>query len=292
MMVLAAIIVGWSCAALVAVVSGNPLPIPRRTTERRSYSAGCDAWLQQAGARATVAQFAAASLATTMVAYGCLSTIAGPIVAVVPAAAIGALPYFFYARRRIARLTAAQRAWPDALRDVLTSIASGQSLHQAMVALPNGKHGELSTAFDRYRSLSRSLGTVAALEVVRAELADPVSDRVIEVFILAAERGGSVVRTILEDLAGSIGADISVLNEIDTAVLESRINARAVVALPWVALIMLNQGGGPFHEFYRTSAGFVVVALGAAMTVLGWTMVSKLSRMPEEQRVFLPGGPR
>ena len=287
---LAALVVGWTLAAATALVCGMRLPTPKRS--RRAVGLNRrSAWIQQAGVPATYRQFVAAIIGLFAISWIVLGAVSGVVVAVVPSGAIAALPLLYYSRQRTARLAQAQQSWPDALRDVVTSVASGQSLHQGLCSLAKSRHGSLSNAFQRYPSLSRSIGTVAALEVVRAELADPVSDRVIEVFILAIERGGSVVRVILDDLAASIGADVQVLNEIDTALLESRINARAVVVLPWVALLMLNQGGGPFHDFYSTSGGAVVVLIGAVLTVVGWGFVSRLSRIPNEERVFVPRGP-
>ena len=99
------------------------------------------------------------------------------------------------------------------------------------------------------------LGTVPALEVIREELADPTSDRVIEVLILASERGGQIVKEILEDLVVATTKDLKVLDEIETEGLEMRINARAVLVLPWFVLVALTLRGGAFREFYASSAG-------------------------------------
>ncbi len=284
----AAIVVGWTLASVTALACGLRIPVPQRS--RRKDANQLRLWLLQSGAPASPGQFCGAIVGLFSVVWAMLSALSGVVVAIVPSTAIATLPVLFYNRQRTARLALAQRSWPDALRDIVTSVASGQSLHQALCALADGRHGSLSTAFQRYPSLSRSSGSVAALEIVRAELADPVSDRVLEVFILAIERGGSVVRTILDDLAESIGADVQVLNEIDTALLESRINARAVVVLPWVALLLLNQGGGPFRDFYSSSGGVAVVSLGAIMTFIGWGLIRRLSRIPSEPRVFVPRG--
>ena len=286
---MAAVAVGWTLAALTALVCGLRIPMPRPLWHQSGLSRR-GVWLQQAGVPASYGQFVASIIGLFAVSWIVLGAMSGGVVAIVPSAAIAAVPVLYYSRRRTTRLAQAQQSWPDALRDVVTSVASGQSLHQALCSLSNGHHGPLSAAFQRYPSLSRSIGSVAALEMVRAELADPVSDRVIEVFVLAVERGGSVVRVVLDDLTQSIGADVRVLNEIDTALLESRINARAVVVLPWVALLLLNQGGGPFRDFYSSSGGAVVVFVGAVLTVVGWGAVSRLSRIPNEERVFVPRG--
>ena len=138
----------------------------------------------------------------------------------------------------------------------------------------------------RFPSLSRTLGTVPALEVVKEELSDPTSDRVIEVLILAQERGGQVVREILDDLVVSTTKDLKVLDEIDTEGLEMRINARAVLVMPWLVLIALTLRAGPFRDFYASGAGVLVVLVGGALSAVGYLWISRLGRTQDEQRVF------
>ncbi len=121
----------------------------------------------------------------------------------------------------------------------------------------------LHEAFARFTLLARMLGTVAALEVVKEELADPTSDRVIEVLILAYERGGPIVQSILEDLVAATTKDVKVLDEIESEGLEMKINARAVLVMPWFVLVALTVRAGPFREFYGSPAGLLVVLVGA-----------------------------
>ena len=130
------------------------------------------------------------------------------------------------------------------------------------------------------------LGTVPALEIVKSELADPTSDRVIEVLILAYERGGPIVRQILDDLVVATTKDVKVLDEIDSEGLEMRINARAVLVMPWFVLVALTIRPGAFRDFYQSPGGLVVVLVGAALSAVGSWWISRLGRAHEEQRVF------
>ena len=90
-----------------------------------------------------------------------------------------------------------QAAWPDGLRDIVASIAAGLSLTQAMTSLAATGPPAMRDAFARFPQLARVLGTGPALELVKEDLADATSDRVLEVLILAQERGGAIVREIL-----------------------------------------------------------------------------------------------
>ncbi len=183
-----------------------------------------------------------------------------------------------------------QAAWPDGLRDLAASIAAGHSLTQAVSELARHGPAPLREAFARFPDLARVLGTGPALEIVKEELADPTSDRVIEVLVLAQERGGGIVRQILDDLVQATTGDLKLLDALETEGLEMRINARAVVILPWLVLVALTARPGPFRAFYRTSGGAVTLVVAAGLTMIGVLVLGRLAREPVDQRVLV--GPR
>ena len=110
----------------------------------------------------------------------------------------------------------------------------------------------------------------------------------LEVLILAHERGGGIVRTILEDLVDATTKDLKLLDELETEGLEMRINARVVVVLPWLVLVALTVRPGAFRDFYRSGGGVVTVLVAGALSIVGVWVLGRLGREPAEQRVF-PG---
>lgn len=236
-------------------------------------------------------RFLAASIAAGLATFVVVAAITGSAaVAVVPAVAVGCTPRTYFARARRRKLRSVQEVWPDGLRDLSASVASGRSLTQAVIGLAESGPEPIREAFATFPDLSRLLGTVPALEVVRADLADPTSDRIIEVLILAYERGGPILRSILEDLTAATTRDIKLLDAIETEGLEMRINARAVTVLPWLVLVALTARPGPFRDFYASSGGLVTVAVAGALTALGVVVLGRLGREPVEARVLGAGG--
>lgn len=229
---------------------------------------------------ATVASTAGA---TFLLVYGLTGLVA---IAAVPAVVVATLPRAYYARTRAKRLAAVQESWPDGVRDILSSIRSGASLPAALEDLARHGPQPLRDAFQGFAVYSRSLGVVPALEMVRDDLADPTSDRVIEVLVLAHERGGSVVGEILSDLAEAATRDSWASEQIRGEVLEHKINSRVVFVLPWIVLVAMTTRSGAFREFYSTSAGVLVVAIGGVMSLLGILIASRLGAAPTEPRVF------
>lgn len=244
-------------------------------------------WLLQAGTELSVVQFLAGSVAAGAVTLALVGAVTGdPIVAVVPAVAIGFLPRAFFGRRRARRLAELQQAWPDGLRHIVGGIESGLSLNQSIASLATRGPEPLRLAFERFAVNARMVGLAAALEIVKGQLADSTSDRVIEVLLLAHERGGRVVTEVLSDLAEATSKDLKTMEEIASDQLEPKMNARAVFALPWLVLILLTASAGPFRTFYRSAAGVAVIIAAAVMSAIGILIVERMSKDEPEQRVF------
>ena len=245
-------------------------------------------WVMDYGLDVTPTQFwvssVGAGLATYVVVYALTSL---PIVSLMPSVVVATLPKAYYSRKRAQRLDEVQRAWPDGLRDLLATVRSGASLPTAIEGLATFGPLPLRTAFQGFGIYSRSLGVVPALEMIKSDLADPTSDRVIEVLILAYERGGGVVPEILSDLAEATTRDLWTLEEVRTEALEQKINSRIVFVLPWLVLVAMTARSGAFREFYASSAGAFVAAIGAVMSLLGVVIASKLGGQPPEPRVFV-----
>ncbi|MGQ0849508.1 MAG: type II secretion system F family protein [Actinomycetota bacterium] len=282
MRLLAAAMTGVAVALVVGWLTGGwPPPRLRRAGRSRSL------WLIQTGMGLSRAQFFGLAAGVGLVAFLLVWSVSGLMVIALPAALISALlPRAWLQRRRAQRLAEMHRAWPDGLRDLTASISAGMSLARALEKLSSSGPAPLRNAFARFPYLSRALGVPVALEAIKEELAHPVSDRILEVLIVAHLKGGPVVLDILRDLTVSTTRDMWAGEEIETLALEQKINARAVFVIPWLVLAFITVRPGPFRDFYSSAAGWLVVAVGAAASGLGMAIASRLGRDLEEPRVF------
>jgi tight adherence protein B len=199
---------------------------------------------------------------------------------------VAAAPGTWYSHRREARIRAVRAAWPDGLRDLAASVGSGRSVAQALEAMAVSGPLPLRDAFAGFGGVARAFGVTVALRRVAVDLADATTDRVVEVLVLAHERGGRIVNEVLDDLVVGTTRDLEVLAQIESEGLESRINAGAVVVLPWSVLLLLTAKGGAFRDFYTSSAGFVVVMVGALLSATGYLWIRHLGRGHDEPRVL------
>lgn len=280
------LLAAWLSAVVVALLIGTLTGAwpPSRSRRRQRSSHRTPPLVGMGIARRQFTIFVAGG---AVLVFGLVWAISGVwTIALLPSVATAYLPRAMVEKRRTQRLMELQRAWPDGLRDLIASISSGMSLPRALEELASAGPAPLRDAFQSYPKLSRALGVVAALEVIKADLAHPGSDRVIEVLILAHDRGGSIVVEILRDLAAATTRDVWAVEEIETLSLEQKINARIVFVIPWLVLIFMTLRPGPFREFYRSAAGGIVVLIGGAASFFGMWLVGRLGREPDEPRVF------
>lgn len=275
-------------AAATAAVAGMAFywlaTRPRRRTTRRPVVPTLP------GLDVTPLQFWATVAGAGAVTFLAVFALTGLIaVSLVPALVVATMPRAYYLRKRTQRLARVQEAWPDGLRDLLSSVRSGASLPSAIENLATFGPEPLREAFQGFDVYSRSLGVVAALEMVKDDLADPTADRIIEVLILAYERGGAVVPSILEDLAEATTRDLWTMEQIRTEALEQKINSRVVFVLPWIVLVAMTARSGAFRDFYSSPPGLLVVLAGGVMSLVGVAIASRLGAQPAEPRVFKGG---
>lgn len=264
--------------------------VPHRWAGRKRQASGQSQWLAQAGLDVRPAQFWLASVGAALATFLVVSVVAGVwVVAVVPAVLVGLLPRTYFGRYRRKRLFEVQQAWPDGLRDLVASISAGMSLGRALEQLSVSGPAPLRAAFSRFPFMARSSGVVAALEAIRSDLADPTSDRVIEVLIMGHERGGAIVPDLLRDLAEATARDVWAVEEITTQALEHKINAGVVFVLPWLVLTAMTARQGLFRDFYSTPRGWLVVAIGGVLSLVGALWLSRMGRQPDEPRVLAGG---
>ena len=244
-------------------------------------------WLIQAGSDLTPRQFFGGSVAISVVVFVIALGLTGAWwLASVPAFGAFAFPRAYYGRHRTERLSEVRDSWPDGLRDMLASIGSGSTLVNALITLAETGPAPLRRAFERFALLSRMVGVVPALELIKEELGDSTSDKVIEVLILSYQHGGDLTMAVLRDLVDEITEDLRLEAEIRTDGVEQRLESRVVVFIPWVLLLYLTLTSEPYRLYYQSSRGLLVVILAAIWSGAGVFVLRYLTRQNAEPRVL------
>jgi tight adherence protein B len=246
------------------------------------------AWLARAGLeRVPPAVFVIVSIAGGAAAAGVVVSIV-PVVAVALAAGVVAalLPSTVVTSRGRNRRRLLRSAWPDLVDHLVSAVRSGQSLADAVGSLSEVGPHEIRAAFREFTTTVDATGTLGpALDDLKARLADPVADRIVETLRMSREVGGTELPTVLRALAAALREDAAVRAEVEARQTWVVNAARLGVASPWLVLLLL--GSRPeAAAAYNSLAGLTLLGVGFAVTVVAYRLMVALGRLPEERRWF------
>ena len=211
---------------------------------------------------------------------------ASPPIAVCFGAMAGWLPLALVRRRARRRRTAVRELWPEAVDHLTSGIRAGLSLPESLAQLGDRGPAPLRPAFTAFGEDYRATGRfVDALEMLKDRLADPVADRIIEALRVTREVGGSDLGTMLRTLSVFLREDARTRSELEARQSWTVNAARLAVAAPWIVLALLATRPEAVTAYNRP-AGVLVLACGAAVSVLAYRIMVRIGRLPDEERVL------
>lgn len=187
------------------------------------------------------------------------------------------------ARRRRARL---RDLWPDAVDNITSAVRAGMSLPEALVQLGERGPEELREPFRSFADDYRLSGRFAdCLDLLKERLSDPVGDRLVESLRIARDVGGSDLGRLLRTLSSFLREDARTRAELESRQSWTVNAARLAAAAPWLVLAMLSTNPESVAA-YASPAGAAVLAAGAGVTAVAYWGMTRLARLPEDQRVL------
>jgi len=187
------------------------------------------------------------------------------------------------ARRRRAAL---RGVWPEVVDHLASGIRAGLSLPEALGQLGERGPVELRPAFTAFAEDYRVTGRFGeCLDALKARLADPVADRIIEALRLTRDVGGTDLGRLLRTLSGFLRQDARTRGELEARQSWTVNAARLAVAAPWVVLALLATRPEAAVA-YGTTAGAAVLVLGAASSMVAYQLMVRIGRLPEDVRVL------
>jgi tight adherence protein B len=176
--------------------------------------------------------------------------------------------------------------WPDVVDDLTSAVRAGLALPEALAQLGEGGPVELRPAFARFGADYRAGGRFAdSLDRLKADLADPAGDRVVEALRIAREVGGNDLGGLLRTLSQFLRDDARLRGELHSRQAWTVNGARLAVAAPWLVLAMLATRPQAVSA-YDTTTGAVVLVVGGLLCVLAYRVMVRIGRLPTEPRVL------
>ena len=189
-----------------------------------------------------------------------------------------------------ARGTARQRerreVWPEVVDNLASAVRAGLSLPEALVQLADRGPAPLRDPFARFALDYQASGRFnESLDLLKARLADPVGDRVVEGLRIARDVGGGDLGTMLRSLSAFLRDDLRTRGELESRQSWTVNGARLAVAAPWGILLMMSFQHDVVSRF-ATGAGLAVLGFGAVTCIVAYRLMVRLGRLPVERRIL------
>ena len=196
------------------------------------------------------------------------------------------LPLTLVRRRRSQRSGELREVWPEAVDNLASGVRAGLSLPEALTQLGARGPEQLQSAFRRFGDDYRATGRFnESLDRLKANLSDPVGDRVVEALRMAREVGGTDLGRLLRTLSTFLREDARTRSELETRQGWTVNAARLALCAPWILLLLLSTQPSAVAA-YNQPAGAFVLLLGGGVSALAYRVMIRIARLPAERRVL------
>jgi tight adherence protein B len=263
-------------------------PPPARQTSRGGWAERARDMLALAGLPGvTLRAIAAGCLVAGVAAFaGAAAVSRSPQIAVCFAAMAAWSPVGLVRMRARRRREIRRELWPEVVDNIASGVRAGLSLPEAVSQLAVRGPQPLRWAFAAFGQDYRSSGRFGeSLDRLKDRLADPVADRICEALRITREVGGSDLGRLLRNLSAFLREDARTRAELQARQSWTVNGARLAVAAPWLVLALLATRPESVQP-YNSTAGAVVLATGAGLSLVAYRAMLRIGRLPEEERVW------
>jgi len=209
-----------------------------------------------------------------------------PPVAVVFGVMGGYLPIAVVAGRARRRQREFAEVWPEAVDNLASAVRAGLSLPDALAGLGTRGPEPLRDAFDQFALDYQVSGRFGeCLDRLKARLADPTGDRVVEGLRIAREVGGGELGRLLRSLSGYLRDDARTRSEMEARQAWTVNGARLAVAAPWIVLLLMSFQTEVIRR-YASPAGVLVLVVGAVACFVAYRLMMRIGRLPIDRRIL------
>jgi tight adherence protein B len=262
--------------------------LPRRPARAGRTRRSVDELLARAG----IGQVSVSSFLVMCAVLGCSTALVMQVVTRTPPVALlfGAMgayvPVVVVAARARRRQRDFAEVWPEAVDNLVSAVRAGLSLPEALAQLSLRGPEPLRTSFAAFALDYQVTGRFGeCLDRLKARLADPVGDRVVEGLRVAREVGGGELGRLLRHLSGYLRDELRTRSELEARQAWTVNGARLAVAAPWLVLLMMSLQPTVIRR-YDSPGGTVVLLVAAATCLVAYRLMMRIGRLPRERRIL------
>jgi tight adherence protein B len=272
------LLLAWQSGPRRRPSSGKRLPVIERTQELLT--------------RAGIESVRPTQLYVVSVTFGVLAFFGAVVISSSPTIALAFAVFALAAPTTLVRYRARRRTaelrelWPEVVDNIASAVRAGLALPEAVAEVGNRGPEALRRPFQQFAADYRATGGfVDCLDRLKARLADPVADRIVESLRVAREVGGTDLGRLLRTLSSFLREDARTRAELETRQGWTVNAARLALAAPWLmlGLLALNRQAA---AAYNSAAGVLILLIGGGISFAAYRLMLRIGRLPQERRVL------
>jgi tight adherence protein B len=243
-------------------------------------------------ARAGLGHVSVSAFAVMCAVLACSSALVMQVVTRTPPVALlfgamdGYVPVVVVSARARRRQREFAEVWPEAVDNLASAVRAGLALPEALGQLSVRGPEPLRQSFEAFALDYQVTGRFGeCLDRLKARLADPVGDRVVEGLRVAREVGGGELGRLLRNLSGYLRDEARTRSELEARQAWTVNGARLAVAAPWLVLLMMSFQPTVIRR-YASPAGTIVLVFAAGTCLVAYRLMMRIGRLPRERRIL------
>ena len=189
-----------------------------------------------------------------------------------------------YQARKIA-INRAQ-AWPEVLDLLISSLQSGASISESLSNLASVGPQSIRKEFDKFsKSLIVGEKFEVAVDNLKEEFADPITDQLFETLYFATKFGSKNTIKVLREISEYASADLALRAEINTRFGWIKNSANLAALAPWLLFIILRTQENA-RLAYLQPTGQLLMIFGVIATLFAYLWMSRIAKLPKAKRLF------
>ncbi|MBG6054668.1 tight adherence protein B [Salinibacterium sp. CAN_S4] len=268
----------------------SPVLWPKGATEatpsalmRRQRERLVQAGLSRISPATVIAVAALLAVVSASIVFALLSVV---VLAVATGVVAFLVPFLLIGWRARAQRKLNRVVWPDVVDQLVSAVRSGLALPDSVMTLAATGPAATRAQFAVFAAEYRATGNFAScLDGLKARLADPVADRILETLRMSREVGGSELTTVLRNLSAYLRQESAIRSEVEARQSWVMNAAKLGVASPWVVLLLLATRPEAAAA-YNSPGGATLIVVGLVVSFFAYRLMIGIGRIPDERRWF------
>jgi tight adherence protein B len=178
------------------------------------------------------------------------------------------------------------QAWPEVLDLLISSLQSGASISESLSNLATVGPQSIRKEFNKFsKSLNGGEKFEVAINDLKEEFADPITDQLFETLYFATKFGSKNTIKVLREISEYVSADLALRAEINTRFGWIKNSANLAALAPWLLFIILRSQENA-RIAYLQPTGQLLMIFGVIATLLAYLWMSRIAKLPKAQRLF------